>query len=105
MPRASPISTGSRKITTPSRPSSTSPPRRPPPAPPPYPRGPRPFLNVQRGGPPPPQRGSGPRRAALTPPNLRKSPPRLFHAGEIASPARGLYSALEHSSLPPNLHE
>src|SRR5437588_3470334 len=37
--------------------------------------------------------------------NVRKMLPRLFHAGEIASPARGLYSALAHSSLPPNLPE
>jgi AAA domain len=40
-------------------------------------------------------------RTGLNHTNLRKMLPRLFHAGEIASPARGLYSALEHSSLPP----
>jgi archaellum biogenesis ATPase FlaH len=44
-------------------------------------------------------------RTGLNHTNVRKMLPRLFHAGEIASPARGLYSALEHSSLPPNLHE
>src|SRR5205085_4432839 len=37
--------------------------------------------------------------------NVRKMLPRLFHAGEIASPARGLYTALEHSRLPTILHE
>ncbi len=45
------------------------------------------------------------RRTDLNHNNVRRMLPRLFHAGEIASPARGLYSALEHSSLPPNLPE
>src|SRR6266566_2555516 len=44
-------------------------------------------------------------RTGLNHTNLRKMLPRLFHAGEIASPARGLYSALEHTNLPPNLPE
>ena len=44
-------------------------------------------------------------RTGLNPTNVRKMLPRLFHAGEIASPARGLYTALEHSTLPPNLPE
>ncbi len=44
-------------------------------------------------------------RTGLNHTNLRKMLPRLFHAGEIASPARGLYTALEHSRLPANLHE
>src|SRR5207302_899136 len=34
--------------------------------------------------------------------NVRKMLPRLFHAGEIASPARGLYTALERTNLPEN---
>jgi len=44
-------------------------------------------------------------RTGLNHTNLRKMLPRLFHAGEIASPARGLYTALEHTNLPPNLPE
>src|SRR5947209_9424074 len=31
--------------------------------------------------------------------NVRRMLPRLLHAGEIASPARGQYTALEHASL------
>jgi RecA-family ATPase len=44
-------------------------------------------------------------RTGLNHINVRKMLPRLFHAGEIASPARGLYSALEHTNLPANLYE
>src|SRR5256714_5499981 len=45
------------------------------------------------------------RRTDLNHNNVRKMLPRLFHAGEIASPARGLYTALEHTNLPPTLPE
>ena len=34
--------------------------------------------------------------------NVRRMLPRLLHAGEIASPARGQYTALEHASLTTN---
>ncbi len=44
-------------------------------------------------------------RTGLNHTNLRKMLPRLFHAGEIASPARGLYTALAHTNLPANLPE
>ncbi len=37
--------------------------------------------------------------------NVRKMLPRLLHAREIASPARGHYTTLDHPSLPRNLRE
>ena len=65
----------------------------------------RAILKALQESPTPLHCGDVASRTGLNHTNVRKMLPRLFHAGEIASPARGLYSALEHSSLPANLPE
>jgi len=63
------------------------------------------ILKVLKDSSSPLRPGEVANRTELNHTNVRKMLPRLLHAGEIASPARGLYTALEHSSLPSNLHE
>jgi len=65
----------------------------------------RAILKVLQESPTPLHCGDIASRTGLNHTNLRKMLPRLFHAGEIASPARGLYTALAHTTLPPTLQE